>query len=194
MLIDITYDTPQINRLADRLLEYSAVQISNALASDADAIAVGDDFGTQQALLLSPKVWRRFFKPRYRELLAPAVRAGKAVFFHSCGQIGAILEDLAEVGASAIWPQLPLFDQRELARRCRGLGLAVQMHPDRGEFMQRGTPGQVRDYILRLVDDFETLSGGSWLYLEVDPGFPWANIEAMYETVIALRNRGKDTQ
>jgi uroporphyrinogen-III decarboxylase len=172
------------------LVAYNAVLVENALAVGADAISVGDDFGTQQALMMSPKVWRRFFKPRYRELLAPVVAAGKAVFFHSCGHIELILDDLAEVGASAIWPQLPLFDHRELARRCRGLGLAVQMHPDRGELMQRGGPQQVRDGILRLVEEFATLGGGSWLYLEVDPGFPWANVEAMYETVLALRQRG----
>ncbi len=187
VLIDITRDTSEINRLADLLMEYSAVQIENALAVGADAVSVGDDFGTQQALLMSPKVWRRFFKPRYRALLEPAVQAGKAILFHSCGHIELILEDLREVGANAIWPQLPLYDHRELARRCRDLGLAVQMHPDRGELMQRGTPQQVRDYVLRLVDEFATCSGGSWLYLEIDPGFPWPNVEALYEAAIELR-------
>jgi hypothetical protein len=187
VLIDIAHDTPEINRLADMLLEYSAVQIENALAAGADAVSVGDDFGTQRALMISPKVWRRFFKPRYHALLEPVVRARKAVFFHSCGQIEQILEDLREVGASAIWPQLPLYNHRDLARRCRDLGLAVQMHPDRGELMQRGTPRQVRDYVVRLVDEFETHSGGSWLYLEIDPGFPWPNVEALYEAAIELR-------
>jgi hypothetical protein len=161
--------------------------IANALAVSADAIAVGDDFGTQQAMMMSPKVWRRFYKPRYRTLLEPIVKAGKRVFFHSCGCIGPILADLAEVGADAIWPQLPLFDHRDLARCCRELGLAVQMHPDRGELMQRRSPRDVREYLLRLVDEFETLSGGSWLYLEVDPGFPWENVKAMYETMMELR-------
>jgi hypothetical protein len=51
-----------------------------------------------------------------------------------------ILADLREAGADAIWPQLPLFDQRDLARRCRKLGLALQLHPDRGELMHYGTP------------------------------------------------------
>lgn len=187
VLIDIVQDTPEINRLADMLVEYNATHIENALAVGADAIAVGDDFGTQRALMMAPAVWRRFFKPRYRALLAPIVRAGKAVFFHSCGYIAPLLDDLAEIGANAIWPQLPLFDHRELARRCRALGLAVQLHPDRGELMQRGAADQVRDYLLRLVDEFATRDGGSWLYLEVDPGFPWANVQAMFETASELR-------
>jgi hypothetical protein len=45
----------------------------------------------------------------------------------------------------------------------------------------------VRAYLLNLVEEFDCLSGGSWLYLEVDPGFPWANIEVMFDTVRELR-------
>jgi uroporphyrinogen decarboxylase len=187
VLIDIARDTPEINRLADMLVEYDLRIIENALAVGADAVGVGDDFGTQQALMLSPKTWRRFFLPRYQTLFAPVKQAGKRIFFHSCGMIDPILEDLRAAGADAIWPQLPLFDHPSLARRCRKLGLVVQLHPDRGELMQRATPQQVRTYLMRLVEEFACLSGGSWLYLEVDPGFPWANVQAMFETVIELR-------
>ena len=187
VLVDIALDTPGINSLEDRLLQYSQVIVANALAAGVDAVGVGDDFGTQQALMLSALTWRRFFMPRYQALFTPVKRAGKRVFFHSCGMILPILADLRAAGADAIWPQLPLFDHRDLAKRCRDLGLAVQLHPDRGELMQRATPQQVHDYLLRLVDEFDILSGGSWLYLEVDPGFPWPNVEAMFETAMQLR-------
>jgi hypothetical protein len=98
-----------------------------------------------------------------------------------------ILGDLREAGADAIWPQLPLYNHRDLAKCCRELGLAVQLHPDRGALMQHGTPQQVRTYLLRLVDEFNILSGGSWLYLEVDPGFPWPNVQTLFETAMELR-------
>jgi len=187
VLIDITADTPEINRLADLLLEYNLRLVENALAVGTDAIAVGDDFGTQQAMMMSPVAWRRFFLPRYGELFAPILRAGVKIFFHSCGVIGPILEDLRALGVDAVWPQLPLYDHHSLARRCRELGLAVQLHPDRGDLLQRATPQQVRSYILRLIEEFDSLSGGSWLYLEVDPGFPWENIKAMFEAARELR-------
>ncbi len=187
VLIDITHDTPEINRLADRLMEYNAAILANALAAGVDAVSVGDDFGTQQALMLSPRTWRRFFLPRYQALFEPIKQAGKRVFFHSCGKIDTILTDLRAAGADAIWPQLPLYDLPSLARTCRDLGLAVQLHPDRGELLQRAAPLQVRDYLLRLVETFDCCSGGSWLYLEVDPGFPWENVEIMFETAAAMR-------
>jgi hypothetical protein len=187
VLMDLALDTPEINRLADLILENMRAHTARSLAADVDAVCVADDFGTGSALMISPELFRHFFKPRYAEVFAPIRKAGKRIFFHSCGQIDAILEDLAELGVSAVWPQLPVFDLPTLARRCRDLGLAVQLHPDRGDLMQRGTPGQVRDYVLRMLDVFRTAEGGSWLYLEIDPGFPWANVEALFATAMELR-------
>lgn len=186
-LVEIMDDTPEINRVADLITDYAEGCVRHSLAIGADAVAFGDDFGTQLAPIFPPALWRRFFKPRYERLCAPIRKAGKKIFFHSCGQIAALLDDFAELGVNAIWPQLQLFDPRELARRCRQLGLAVQLHPERGDLMQTASPQQVRDYIPRLLDNFQTASGGSWLYLEVDPGFKWENIQALFECAMKLR-------
>jgi hypothetical protein len=188
-LVDILLDTPEINRLGDMLVDYAAAGVRRSLALDVDGVAFGDDFGTQNALLMPPEVWRRFYKPRYQALFEPIRRAGKRILFHCCGQIGAILEDFAELGISAIWPQLTVFDLPELARRCHDLGLALELHPDRGDLMQRRSPQEVRDYVLRLVDVFDTACGGSWLYVEIDPGFPYPNVEALFRTAMELRGR-----
>ena len=185
-LLDIMDDTPGINRLADMITEHWEGCIRHHLATGVDAIQFGDDFGTQRAPIFPLAVWRRFFKPRYERLCAPIRSAGKRILFHSCGQIMPLLEDFAELGVDAIWPQLPLFDPLELARRCRSLGLAVTLHPDRGELMQHGTPRQVRDDIPRLLDIFDAAAGGSWLYLEIDPGFKWENTQALFECAMSL--------
>ncbi len=186
-MVDIMMDTPEINRIADIITDYAEGCVLHNLAIGADAIQFGDDFGTQLAPIFPPEVWRRFFKPRYERLCAPIRKAGKKIFFHSCGQITPHLEDFAELGVNAIWPQLPLYDQRELARRCRELRIAVQLHPDRGDLMQRKTPQEVREYIPRLLENFDSANGGSWLYLEVDPGFKWENIQALFDCAMDLR-------
>lgn len=187
MLVDIQEDGPEINRAADLILGHDAALVRRALALEADMIAFGDDLGTANAMMIAPATFRRFLKERYRSLFAPAVRAGRHVLFHCCGRFEPVMEDLREVGVDAIWPQLPLYDHRELARRCRDLGLAVQLHPDRGDLMQRGTPARIRDYVLRLVEEFDAGRGGAWLYLEIDPGFPWENVEALFLAAMELR-------
>ena len=67
--------------------------------------------------------------------------------------------------------------------------MAVQLHPDRGELMQHGTPSEVRDYVLRLLDIFDTAHGGSWLYIEIDPGSPGQNVEALFNVAMEARRR-----
>lgn len=191
VLMDITLDTPEINKLADMIMEGVAVQVSHSLALDVDGVTFGDDFGTETSLLLSPDTWRTFFKPRYKALMEPVVRAGKKVFFHCCGQVSELLEEFREVGVDVIWPQLPVYDLPELSTRCRDLGLALELHPDRGEMMQNGTPEDVKNYVRNLVDTFDPLSGGSWLYIEIDPGFPWRNVEALFEIAMELRKKSR---
>jgi len=187
ILMDIEDDTPEITRIAEIVNAYNVSLVRYALLLGCDAVTFGDDLGTQNALMISPAAFRRFFKPRYVQLFDPIVRAGSDVFFHSCGQISAVLEDLRDVGVTAIWPQLPLYDLTDLAHRCRDLGIAVQLHPDRGDLMQHGTPGEIRDYVLRLLETFDTAHGGSWLYIEIDPGFPWENVQALVSVAMEVR-------
>ena len=187
VLMDIQLDAPEINRIADMIAEHNAGCVRRGLALDADAFCFGDDFGTQEGPFFSLPVWRRFFGRRYDALFDPIRRAGKRIVFHSCGQITPLLDEFASLGINAIWPQLPLFDLPSLARRCRELSLAVQLHPDRGDLMQHASPAAVRDYVLRLVDTFRTIDGGSWLYIEVDPGFPWENVQALFDVARELR-------
>ncbi|MFC1672267.1 uroporphyrinogen decarboxylase family protein [Planctomycetota bacterium] len=187
VIVEIMTDEPAINRLADMLTEYSTELVRRAVNTGTDAVSMGDDFGTQQAMIFPPEVWRRFFKPRYRRIFAPAIEAGVKIFFHCCGCIEPILEDLAELGVNAVWPQLNLWDFKELAGRSKELGLAIQLHPDRGDLMQRGTPAQIRDYMMRMNDAFDIRGGGSFIYMEIDPGFPWGNVRALFEAVKELR-------
>ena len=192
VLVDIAMGVPEIHRVTNMLVEYAAAHVEHSLALGVDAVAFGDDFGTQQTLLMSPETWRQFFKPRYRTLFAPVKAAGKKVFFHCCGQVEELLEDFRDMGVDVLWPQLPAFQAHELARRCRDLGLVLELHPDRGNLMQRGSPDEIRTYVLRLVETFRTASGGSWLYLEIDPGFPWPNVETLFHTVMSLRANAKE--
>lgn len=187
VLCDIALDEPAIHRLADLIVERSAAEIELAIRIGADGIAFGDDYGTERGLLLSPVMWRSFFKPRLAALFKPAVDAGLDIVFHSCGKVMPLLPDLREVGATAIWPQLPAFPMHELAARCRELGLAVAVHTDRAAAMTTGTPAQVRDLVKREYEAFRMWEGGSWFYIEPDNGFPFANLEALVSQIAEFR-------
>ena len=187
VLCDIASGEPEIEELEDRLADWGTQNVLRAVKAGADGIALGDDFGMERSMAMHPDTWRSFFKPRLRRMLAPAVRAGLDVHFHSCGYILPILEDLREVGVTSVWPQIPAYDMEELAGRCRALGLAVAIHTDRARTMTFGTPGEVRDLVLREYETFRVEDGGAWFYVEADNGFPFENLEALVETIAQWR-------
>jgi uroporphyrinogen decarboxylase len=190
VLCDLISDEPWIHRLADIILEYDSALVKKAVASGADGIAFGDDYGTERGLLMSPELWRSFIFPRLKKIFQPARDAGMAIHFHSCGYIRDLLPDFAELGVTSIWPQLPAYNMEDLAKRCRELGLAVAVHTDRARTMTSGTPAEVRELVLREYETFKLADGGGWFYIEADNGFPYANIEALVRTIKDLREGG----
>lgn len=67
-----------------------------------DALYVANDMGMNQRTLLSPAQFREFFFPSMKKQIKTWKKAGGRVLLHSCGNIDAILEDLADMGIDAI--------------------------------------------------------------------------------------------
>ncbi len=182
-MVDLALNTAEINKLADMIAEHDRALMEYYVAAGVDGVIVGDDLGTQEALMLSRDMFRRFFMPRYEYVFEPVREAGLDILFHTCGQVWEVLPDLAELGVNAIWPQINLYDWPSLRVRCRDLHLAIQLHPERSHIMTFGTPEVVTRHVDDLVAAFRPQEGGSWLYIEIDNGFPWENVEALFEAV-----------
>lgn len=187
VLCDIALGEREIGVLADRITERNAQFVARAVQAEVDAITFGDDYGSEQALLMNPETWREFFKPRLKKLFQPAVDKGIDIHFHSCGKIWDILPDLKDIGVTSIWPQIPAYNMEDLAKYCRELGLAVEVHTDRAKTMTYGTPKEVENLVKREFDTFQMEKGGAWFYVEADNGFPYENLEALVNTIALLR-------
>jgi uroporphyrinogen decarboxylase len=79
----------------------SAVQYAKA---GVDVLLVGDDWGHEKGLFMSPATWREYFKPLLqREIDAVrAVRPDVIIAYHSCGSIEPLLPELIECGID-VW-------------------------------------------------------------------------------------------
>ena len=183
VLMDIISDESHIHELAEKIMDFNRVLVKNAIASGADGISFADDYGTELAPIMSPRLWKEFIFPRLQSLFKPARDAGLDVHFHSCGHIWDLLPLMAEAGVTSVWPQIPVFDMAKLARRCRELGLAIAIHTDRAKTMTFGKPGEVRDLVYKEYETFKLCDGGGWFYIEVDNGFPWENVTTLVRTV-----------
>lgn len=186
VLMDMCMDTPEINRIADMLVDYHMKGIENMLAADVDCVEFGDDFGTQTGLMISPEIFRNFLKPRYQKLIDRVKAAGKKVHFHSCGANMMLMEDIADMGIDGYWPQLTSYNLAELAAFLKKKKIAIALH-FRGGIMNFGTPDEVKEKVRKTAEIFDVKNGGGWFYLEVDDGFPYENTKALFEVVDEIR-------
>ena len=69
-------------------------------------ISEADDYGTQTSQLISPRMFRKIFKPRLQTLFARIhqLAPNAKLFFHSDGNIRPILPDLIEIGIDILNP------------------------------------------------------------------------------------------
>ena len=58
-------------------------------------------------MLFAPDLWRKYLKPRYAKLFELGRAAGKFVWFHSRGDITAVLPDLIDIGMD-VWETVQL--------------------------------------------------------------------------------------
>ena len=66
------------------------------------ALYVANDMGMNGSTLISPAQLREFFFPSLRKQIETWKAAGGKVLFHSCGNVDAVLEDLADMGIDAL--------------------------------------------------------------------------------------------
>jgi uroporphyrinogen decarboxylase len=153
-----------------------------------DVLVTGDDLGMTHGPMMSPATYRRLIKPHHAELIRTIKEntPGK-VFFHSCGNVFALLDDLADVGVDLLNPVQvsagQMGDTAVLKRRF-GSRLSFCGAIDTRWVLPRGTPDDVRREVRRRIRDLGP--GGGYVAAAVhciQPDVPPENIVAMCDEV-----------
>jgi len=99
---DFLEERENAEALLDGIFSFEEKLLTLAAENGFDGFHFGDDWGMQSSIIISPSMWREIFKPRYKKLFSHAHRLGLHVWFHSCGCIDSLLEDLHEVGVDVL--------------------------------------------------------------------------------------------
>lgn len=151
-----------------------------------DIFWIGDDFGSQGGLLLSPGTWRRVFKPYLRELINLIHSFNAKAMLHSCGSTRLIWDDLAELGLDiyqTVQERAKDMDPEQLKATYGG---RISLHGaiDSQGFLQTARPEEVK----RKVRERMRTLGRNGGYIcsschNLQPDIPVENIVAMYEAL-----------
>jgi uroporphyrinogen decarboxylase len=151
-----------------------------------DLVWVGEDLGTQQSLLISPRLFRRFLKPRLSAMIELVHSFGLRVFHHDDGAIRPLIPDLIEIGIDILNPiqwRCPGMDRESLARDF-GSRLVFHGAVDNQHTLPFGSPEDVRREVEENIRIFARGKG----YIvapchNIQANTPTANILAIFEAV-----------
>lgn len=177
---DLAWGVPEVFTLLDMIHDYYMRHLEYVVKCDVDGVSFMDDWGSVHSLLISPRMWVEYFKPRYREYVELAHSHGKLAFMHSDGYIYAIYDHLIDIGVDAINSQLFTMPIEEIGRRFKGR-ITFWGELDRQHILPFGTPDDVRRAVQRVKDALWDPSGGVIGEAEINKGYPLENVRAFFE-------------
>ncbi len=153
-----------------------------------DIVIFGDDLGGQNGPLLSPKMYREYYKPYHHRLWSRAGELADAnVQLHCCGGVHELLGDMIEAGLESINP---------VQITCTGMG-AAELKAEFGaeltfwgggcdtrDVLPNAAPRQVAEHVREQVKVFSP--GGGFVFQQVHnimANVPPENIVAMFDAV-----------
>ena len=179
-MMDVVEGTDEFKRLLETIHSFYMKELEFWMSTDVDAAFFMDDWGSQNALLISPDMWREYFKPLYKDYCDLAHANGKFAFMHSDGHISAVYEDLVEIGVNAVNSQLFCMDMADLAKRVKGK-ITFWGEIDRQHVLVSANPEDGRKAVRKVAQHLYDPKGGIIAQFEVGAGCHAATAIAVFE-------------
>jgi len=177
--------------LLEKIAELCKTLMGNFLreiGDNIDIIKIGDDLGTQESLLMSPKMYREILKPIHADLIAYTKERTRAkVLFHTDGDVQPLIDDFIEIGIDILNPIQTsagkMSDLEGLKKRF-GKKMVFCGGIDTHHVLPHGSPEDVRQEVRRVINALGP--GGGYMVSSVHTvmnDVPAENILAMVDAV-----------
>jgi len=125
------------------------------LGDNVDIIKIGDDLGTQDSLLISPKMYREMLKPLHADFIQFIKDRTKAkVFFHTDGDVFSLIPDFIEIGVDILNPvqtSAGKMSDLEGLKKHYGKNIVFCGGIDTHRILPFGAPEEVRQEVRRVM-------------------------------------------
>lgn len=108
-LLGMMCEEPWVEKLNDKVEEWSTGIALQLVKEGVDAIWLGEDLGSQTSTLISPEIWRNLFKPRHKRMIEKLKQENPniIVIMHSDGAVAPLIDDFIEIGVDVYNPLQP---------------------------------------------------------------------------------------
>ncbi|MFR9566915.1 MAG: uroporphyrinogen decarboxylase family protein [Rikenellaceae bacterium] len=173
--------------VVDRILKFhlEAGEIFyEATKGEIDGILIGNDFGTQTSMFMSPEELRKFIFPGTKMLVDQAKSYGLKVIHHACGSIYPVIDDLFDMGIDSIHPIQALATDMSAEKLSADFKRGSFFGGvDQQQLLVNGTPEEVAADIKRLKSLFPTGLVISPSHGTITNDIPPANMEALFSAI-----------
>ena len=186
MLIDLALKPELADAIMEIPYQYHLTAAKKLTEMGVDMIWTGDDIGGQDAMIISPRMWRKFLKPRMANFISEvkAINPDVKVAYHSDGNIYKIIPDLIEIGLDVLNPIQPASMDPAKLKREYGDKLCFWGSIDEQHTLPFGTPEDVRNEVITRLETMGKNGGliiGPTHHVQLDT--PMENFWAMVNTI-----------
>lgn len=179
-----------VQPIIDKIVEYHIGQwnlILDEVGKYIQVVVLGDDLGTQNAPIMSPKIYREMIKPAQKKVVDfIKSKADVKIVYHCDGAIREFLPDFVDIGFDAWNPiQVSANGMDDTAYLKQKIGKDICFWGgscDSQTVLSVKTPGEVREEVRKRVND---LAPGGGLILSsihnIQQDVPVENIVALYD-------------
>jgi len=187
MMLDMVVDPDLANCIFDIPHRYHLTAANKLVELGVDMIHLGDDMGSQNQMLISPGMWRRYFKPRMANIISElkGINPGLKIAYHTDGNVEPIIPELIEIGLDVLNPIQPASMDPARIKREYGDKLCYWGTIDEQHTLPFGTPEDVANEVKTRL---KTVGYNGGLILapthSVQLDTPLENFWAMVNTIV----------
>ncbi|MDD5658813.1 MAG: uroporphyrinogen decarboxylase family protein, partial [Actinomycetota bacterium] len=177
------YAETLIGKIGQFMVEFNKTNLES-IGKYIDLYGIWDDFADQQSLMISPEIWRKYYKKWYKSLITEAKRYNLLVCFHVCGSCIEIIPDLIELGVDILDPVQVSAKNMDLENLKNKFAKYICFHGglDSQKFLPLAEPGIIKKEVKKIKKLFMGKGGiiiGPSHYLTPDISID--NILAIYK-------------
>ncbi len=186
LLLDMVLDSDLANHILDIPYHYHLVAAKKLVEMGADMIWTGDDIGAQNKMLISPMMWRMYFKPRMANFISElkSLNPKIKVAYHTDGNVYPIITELIEIGIDVLNPIQPASMNPSQIKDEFGDRLCFWGSVDEQHTLPFCTPAEVE---AEIIERLKTIGKGGGLVISpthhVQLDTPLENFWAMVKTI-----------
>jgi len=183
--MDDEFMADYMGKLREYYLSFLAALYGEA-GGKIDVMRCDEDAGGNDALMINPVTWRKWYKPLWKELFDICHANGSKIWLHSCGYCRSIVEDFIECGADILDPIPPYVKGSDPLDMKKTYGGRLCLHGgvNHVDAMIYGTTETVREEVRLRMEQMKPGSGYICGASQVlTDQMPPENVIALFEAV-----------